>query len=188
MEKYGTRHTGASADVIAKRNATMMGKYGVKNAFQSDVIKEKMKETSLKRYGVEYPSSSSEVRGKVAHTMSMKTDEERESEKKKRRETNEKKYLSQFTTEQMAVIEDFERVFNEDHVEGMNTLGYVSKKHGIPLNFFRSLMKKHGLNTVKRFYTSQGEKDIADFVRGCGLEVVTKHSIVTGKQIGRAHV
>lgn len=59
----------ASAEIVKRRNATVLQRYGVENAFQSKVLMKKARRTLKRRYGVTNPSKSAVITDRKRATM-----------------------------------------------------------------------------------------------------------------------
>lgn len=86
----------SSAEVMMKKENTVMKHYGVKSALQSEEVQDKRKKTCMERYGVDHISKVKEIQEKRENTMNerfgAKTNLMNEECKKKIAETNLQKY------------------------------------------------------------------------------------------------
>jgi len=100
---------GKCADVLEKRDNTMMDKYGVKYALSAPDIREKIKHTCLERYGVESSNQSAEVKEKMKQTMldryGVDNSSKSEDVKKKKRKNNLEKYGYEYASQRPEIKE-----------------------------------------------------------------------------------
>jgi hypothetical protein len=168
LEKYGVEHSFKSIEVQEKRIATIVDRYGVVNPFQSNEIRDKIKESTQMRYGVDNYSSTEECKRKRIATSLVNYGTEYPLQNKELRDklrlTRIKNYLNAFDEEQISAISNIKQIYEDEHVNGGNTISYISKKYRIPFNYLKSLLNDLDLSIVRRYYTSQGEQILFDYI------------------------
>lgn len=178
-------------NIVMARTQTMRLKYGVDNASQSEEVKQKKRVTSISNYGVEYPSQHSLIKIAVKNTWNTKEQLEINDIVAKRGDTTLLKHgtfnasmathvknqkivtlMANYGVDNPNYIKFPDGALNnlsdkdwmiEQHYNQQKTLTVISEELGVGDATVGRYAKHHGIRT-RRFPTSQGEKEISEFL------------------------
>jgi len=157
LERYSVEHPLQSKIFISKSKQTCLANYGVEHPQQSEEIQEKTKQTSLERFGTEYASQSEEFQENVKQTNLKKFGVERPAQ-------------NQIAVDSLNKLKDMNWLKNEHHIEE-KTLAQIGQELNVNESTVGRYLKKYNI-TNKYFRQSTGEKELGEFIRSLGYEIL----------------
>lgn len=174
LEKYGVENPIVLEEVQERRKQTNLERYGAKCSFNSPEIRERIKETTLERYGVDNPFKSKLIQEKADQTMleryGVKSPIQSEDFKKKIHETmierhgHSHSHSSKISTASLQLINDKDWL-TEQYIEKKKVAQRIADELNVSISMVHSYLHKHGIDTSINKMSSQGERDLADFIR-----------------------
>lgn len=155
------------------REQSLLNKYGVTNTFHSEKIQEKVKQKLVENYGVEYPSQSSVIQERkrqhnlqkygVDHPMKVKENRE------KANDTIFKKHGVRNSTYIHIPKETLDIFLNEEKLREIycgRQLSYaeLASQYKVSIGFVAKWLKQFNI-PIERPHTSQGERDLAAYIK-----------------------
>lgn len=181
-EFCSTECIGRSEEVASKRSATMLERYGVEHYTTHSQFNDKRTETNRQRYGKDWATQTTDVQNKIAltnierygHPVYTQTDDY----KKKHTATLTKLGVAstsqlRISPESLALLNDKEWLTNQHHVE-KNTITSIAHSLNVDTTTVVNRCVKLGIE-LKRFTGSQGQKDIADYLRSIGVDNIVEN-------------
>jgi len=209
IERYGG-HPSASPDVKAKSKLTNREKYGVDHPMKSPPIRDRVRQsildtiaergdeivslrriTSTERYGVDNPAKSETVKYRIKeafrHRYGVDNPSQSGEVKQKKVQTSLDRYGHPHYMTSTLSPEAIDVLNNADKLqEYYSTYGGLraSDMIGVDDKTFYAYMRKHGIAVDETVGTSFGERELIEYIRSLGIEVVTKYRDgMDGKEI-----
>lgn len=141
----------------------------IKCKSKSQDVKDKSKQTWKEIYGVDNPQKSELVNNKSKKTKLERYGTETFSNPEKRKQTCLEKYGAKTFAESLRSPESLEKVKNKDflyeqHVTLRKPIDKIAKELDLHPSTVSSYLKSAGLSII-RYKTSEGEKELSDFLR-----------------------
>jgi hypothetical protein len=73
-------------------------------------------------------------------------------------------YWNLFLEEQKNSIKSLKEIYDKEHVEEGHTISYICKKYNLPFNYVKSQLIDLNLPIIRRYYVSNGELIIKQFI------------------------
>lgn len=174
IKKYGSMNN------YEKIKQTCLEKYGVDNVRKSSLIKQKIKETNKQRYGEDYWHLSEQGKQHILQTLLLKygVDNYRKSEifKQHIKNINLKKYgvnhhsQRHYDNSTLLMLENKELLYNMHHNE-KKSAQEIADSLNVDQNTILRWFKIHNIE-CRRWFTSTGQKEIAEYIRTLNVEVI----------------
>jgi hypothetical protein len=164
--------------------------------FNNECIRNKAKETNLEKYGYENPSQNKEVAKKISHTNKFLVDNKKRAEqyiktslekygyenpsqhpdiKKKIAKSNQLRFLNEDTIKKS---KDSRWLIEQHHTQ-KKSLKQIAKELNVSDISVGRWLKKHNIE-IKRFGTSQYEREIADWLDSLGITYIQNDRTILG--------
>lgn len=181
IEKYGVENPRLNKEIQERIKQTNIEKYGVECVFQSLEVRERIKQTMLERYGVSNPFESETFQQKADETMleryGVKSPIESELLKKKVHDTMIERYghkhfhSSKIDSTALQMLNDAEWMTHQ-YVHLKKIAKRIAEELKVSISTVHVYLSKHGIDTTIHKGSSQGERDLAEFIRTIYLKPV----------------
>lgn len=164
QKNHGVDNPFRSPDIQKLRTDTMIAKYGVEHPMQSDTIIGKLVETNMEKYGVPYSSMNESVKQKKQTTLMDNHGVTIPFDSFDIWYDTFFTHLDRPAAERLFdTLRDKQTLYNMHHNDEL-TLHKISELLGVSQSVIGLWFKKHGIG-VRKYATSQGERDLFEFIQ-----------------------
>lgn len=189
MKKFGVPTNLLDEGNISKSKNTMVERYGVEHHMKSETVKEKIKKTCEDRYGVKNYVESDEFKIKATKTNNerygghpMKSVEVKRRMKENSLQTNNREYPNQLHIPAKTIEALQNKAAMVRLYEKHKNLTKMGEQLGVSFSTVQRACASLGVEVDKRFMTSLGENQIAEFLDSIGVEYTrNRRDIINGE-------